>query len=57
MQFSDGRSSYNPKVMLLDEITAVIDIEGQKNISDQLKNYTSRGGDSCYYNKYSLRIE
>jgi ABC-2 type transport system ATP-binding protein len=34
----------NPKVMLLDEITAVIDIEGQKYFLDQLKNYTSRGG-------------
>lgn len=34
----------NPKVMLLDEITAVIDIEGQRYFLDQLKNYTQEGG-------------
>jgi ABC-2 type transport system ATP-binding protein len=34
----------NPKIMFLDEITAVIDIEGQRYFLDQLKNYTSSGG-------------
>lgn len=34
----------NPKIMLLDEITAVIDIEGQRYFLDQLKNYVSAGG-------------
>ncbi len=34
----------NPKVMLLDEITSVIDIEGQKYFLDALKDYVSRGG-------------
>lgn len=34
----------NPKVMFLDEITSVIDIEGQRFFLDQLKQYVSRGG-------------
>ena len=34
----------NPRLMLLDEITAVIDIEGQRYFLDHLKNYTSNGG-------------
>ena len=33
-----------PKVMLLDEITAVIDIEGQRYFLEQLKKYTEEGG-------------
>lgn len=33
-----------PKMMFLDEITAVIDIEGQRYFLDQLKHYTSEGG-------------
>jgi ABC-2 type transport system ATP-binding protein len=36
--------SANPKIMFLDEITAVIDIEGQRFFLDQLKNYTNNGG-------------
>lgn len=34
----------NPKMLLLDEITAVIDIEGQRYFLDLLKDYSSRGG-------------
>lgn len=34
----------NPKIMLLDEITAVIDIEGQRYFLDKLKEYCSAGG-------------
>lgn len=34
----------NPKLMLLDEITAVIDIEGQRYFLEQLKNYVATGG-------------
>lgn len=33
-----------PKLMLLDEITAVIDIEGQRYFLEQLKDYVSSGG-------------
>lgn len=33
-----------PKVLLLDEITAVIDIEGQRYFLEQLKHYTEEGG-------------
>lgn len=33
-----------PKVMFLDEITAVIDIEGQRYFLDKLKNYVEAGG-------------
>jgi ABC-2 type transport system ATP-binding protein len=33
-----------PKVMLLDEITAVIDIEGQRYFLDKLKSYVDEGG-------------
>ena len=33
-----------PKVMFLDEITAVIDIEGQRYFLDHLKQYTTNGG-------------
>lgn len=33
-----------PKVLLLDEITAVIDIEGQRYFLEQLKRYTEEGG-------------
>jgi ABC-2 type transport system ATP-binding protein len=33
-----------PKLMLLDEVTAVIDIEGQRYFLDQLKDYVSAGG-------------
>lgn len=33
-----------PKMMFLDEITAVIDIEGQRYFLEQLKEYTSAGG-------------
>lgn len=33
-----------PKIMLLDEITAVIDIEGQRYFLEQLKKYTDEGG-------------
>jgi ABC-2 type transport system ATP-binding protein len=33
-----------PKVMFLDEITAVIDIEGQRYFLDKLKNYVDEGG-------------
>lgn len=33
-----------PKLMLLDEITAVIDIEGQRYFLEQLKKYTEEGG-------------
>lgn len=33
-----------PKVMLLDEITAVIDIDGQRYFLDKLKEYTEYGG-------------
>lgn len=36
--------STNVKVLLLDEITAVIDIEGQKYYLDLLKEYTRNGG-------------
>jgi ABC-2 type transport system ATP-binding protein len=34
----------NPKIMLLDEITAVIDIDGQRYFLDKLKEYTEQGG-------------
>lgn len=34
----------NPKIMFLDEITAVIDIEGQRYFLDKLKEYTRMGG-------------
>ena len=34
----------NPRLMLLDEITAVIDIEGQMYFLDRLKDYTHKGG-------------
>lgn len=33
-----------PKIMFLDEITAVIDIEGQRYFLDKLKNYVDEGG-------------
>jgi ABC-2 type transport system ATP-binding protein len=33
-----------PKLMLLDEITAVIDIDGQRYFLDKLKEYTQTGG-------------
>lgn len=33
-----------PKVLLLDEITAVIDIEGQRYFLEHLKRYTQEGG-------------
>jgi ABC-2 type transport system ATP-binding protein len=33
-----------PKILLLDEITAVIDIEGQRYFLDKLKEYVSAGG-------------
>ncbi len=33
-----------PRVLLLDEITAVIDIEGQRYFLDKLKQYTQNGG-------------
>lgn len=33
-----------PKIMFLDEITAVIDIEGQRYFLDKLKNYVEEGG-------------
>lgn len=33
-----------PKLLLLDEITAVIDIEGQRFFLDHLKKYTEEGG-------------
>jgi ABC-2 type transport system ATP-binding protein len=33
-----------PKLLLLDEITAVIDIEGQRYFLDKLKDYSQRGG-------------
>lgn len=33
-----------PKIMLLDEITAVIDIDGQRYFLDKLKEYTEQGG-------------
>lgn len=33
-----------PKVLLLDEITAVIDIEGQRYFLEHLKRYTEEGG-------------
>ncbi len=33
-----------PKLLLLDEITAVIDIEGQRYFLEQLKRYTEEGG-------------
>lgn len=33
-----------PKVMFLDEITAVIDIEGQRYFLDKLRNYVDEGG-------------
>lgn len=34
----------NPKMMLLDEITAVIDIEGQKYFLEALREYVNNGG-------------
>ena len=33
-----------PKILFLDEVTAVIDIEGQRYFLDKLKNYVEEGG-------------
>jgi ABC-2 type transport system ATP-binding protein len=33
-----------PKLLLLDEITAVIDVEGQRYFLDRLRSYTEEGG-------------